>query len=381
MSYAAAPFTDAQRLEDAAGQLADAIIPPGSRMPIPVGGPTFELLTTAKATFRLALPGAGGTSGPLVERPNVGLDFNNPAKGLPGGIYDQITMPLNDFQPVFDTLFTDQRRDGANTLMLGEIDITLGDTALQPIPFVGRLNDMVGELFGYAEAELPAAEYPDLVGVRAGLTNVTESPVRIDSLAAVLHRTGDLSTETAAVLQSLARQPLAFPITLGPGERVELLATPAAPMAGAGPCDAVFDLGRVVALPDPEKVLDAIIDTHVAGVRPQKVQVKLRRAVFANADPQYGALLAVSVHIVGHGQYGEDIDFDLTAQMPNPPDEPPSDDILVKNVLLYTPIRTVLLEQAAPWSFDYQVTLRWAKADIAGEKGTCTGTVVWPKTS
>jgi len=87
---------------------------------------------------------------------------------------------MDNFLPVFDALCADQRRDGANTLLLGEVAVALGDTPLPPIPFVGRLNDLVGELFGYAEDELPSAEHPDLLGARATFSNTIESPVRID---------------------------------------------------------------------------------------------------------------------------------------------------------------------------------------------------------
>jgi hypothetical protein len=378
MSYAAAPYTDAARLADAARQLADAI-PPGTRLPDGVRGPTFELLATAKATFRLALPQPGGAGGPLVERPNVGLDLNNPAKGLPGGIFDSFTLTMDDFLPVFDALCADQRRDGANTLLLGQVDVALGDTPLPPIPFVARLNDLVGELFGYAEDELPSADRPDLLGARSTFTNAIESPVRIERLNATLHRSNDLSTEARAVIRDEALQPLSLPITLAPGAQLRLVVTPESTIGGAGPLDAVFDLLGCAAVPDPALVLDTILGDAVTASRAMPVEVKLPRAVFGNQSDPGGALYAVSVRFAGRGQFGEDLDVDFAADTADQPTGSTTSSIITRIATLYMPARAFLLRQPEAWSYGYSVTLRRTGGTVAGESGTRTGTSYWPK--
>src|SRR6266511_4067843 len=378
MTYAAAPFTDAKRLEDAARQL-NSDIPPGTHFPEGVNGPRFVPLTTVKATFRLALPGAAGADGPLVERPNVGLDFNNPARGLPGGIYDTITMPLQTFQPIYDALCSSADSNPAHSVFWGEVDVTLGDTPQLPIPFVARLNDLVGELFSYEEAELPAPEFPELIGVRSRLTNVIESPVRIKELPATLHRSGDLTSETRAVLRDPNRQPIQLPITLAPGESLGLLVTPEVALVGDGPCDAVFDLAAAEVLPDPEKVLDAIVDPNVPMTQTLPVAIKVLRAMFGRTSDPGGALYAVSVRFPGRGQYGEDLDVDLTAGTLDDESKTTTSEIITKTVMLYMPARGFLRHHSDPWSYGYSVTLRRAQGDVAGESGTRTGTSFWPK--
>jgi hypothetical protein len=344
-----------------------------------VRGPTFELLATAKATFRLALPQAGGAGGPLVERPNVGLDLNNPAKGLPGGIYDSFTVTMDDFLPVFDALCADQRRDGANTLLLGQVDVTLGDTPLPPIPFVGRLNDLVGELFSYAEDELPSAERPDLLGARVIFTNRIESPVRIERLAATLHRSNDLSTEVRATIRDEALQPLSLPIVLAPGAQLCLIVTPEGQLGGAGPLDAVFDLSGAAAQPDPALVLDTILGDGVSASRAMPVEVKLPRAVFGNPNDPGGALYAVSVQFAGRGHFGEDLDIDFAADTPDQPTGSTSSSIITRVAPLYMPARAFLLRQPEAWVYSYSVTLRRTGGTVAGESGSRTGTSYWPK--
>jgi hypothetical protein len=378
MTYAAAPFTDAKRLEDAARQLSSDI-PPGTHFPEAVTGPRFVPLTTVKATFRLALPGSTGTDGPLVERPNVGLDFNNPARGLPGGIYDTITMPLEAFLPIYDALCSSADSNPAHSVFWGEVSVTLGDTPQLPIPFVARLNDLVGEVFSYEEAELPAPEYPDLVGVRSRLANVIESSVRLKDLPVTLHRTGDLTSETRAVLRDPERQPIQLPITLAPGESLKLLVMPEVALAGDGPCDAVFDLAAVEVLPDREKVLDAIVDPNVPMTQMMPVAIKVLRAMFGKTTDAGGALHAVSVKFPGRGQYGEDLDVDLTAGTLDEESNTTTSEIITKTVMLYMPARGFLLRQSDPWSYGYNVTLRRAQGDIAGESGTRSGTSFWPK--
>jgi hypothetical protein len=377
MTYAAAPFTDAKRLEDAARQLSSDI-PPGTHFPEGVTGPRFVPLTTVKATFRLALPGSAGTDGPLVERPNVGLDFNNPARGLPGGIYDTITMPLQAFLAIYDALCSGADGNPAHSVFWGEVDITLADTPQLPIPFVARLNDLVGEVFSYEEAELPAPEYPDLVGVRSRLTNVIESPVRIKDLPVTLHRTGDLTSEARALLRDPERQPIQLPITLAPGESLKLLVMPEVTLAGDGACDAVFDLAAAEVLPDREKVLDAIVDPNVPMTQIMPVAIKVLRAMFGKSTDA-GALHAVSVQFPGRGQYGEDLDVDLTAGTLDEESKTTTSEIITKTVMLYMPARGFLLRQSDPWSYGYSVTLRRAQGDVAGESGTRSGTSFWPK--
>ena len=206
-----------------------------------------------------------------------------------------------------------------------------------------------------------------------------ESPVRIDQLPATLHRSGNLASETRAVLTDPARQPIQLPITLAPGESLKLVVTPETVLPGDGPCDALFSFDAVAALPDPEKVLDAIVDPNVPMSQVQPVAIKVPRGVFGHAADSGGALYAVSVHFPGRGEYGQDVDFDITASTNDEESNTTTSEIITKTVPLYMPARGFLLHQSDAWNYAYGVTLRRAGGDVAGESGTRSGTSFWPK--
>ncbi len=235
LEYVAAPVTDTQRLQATAAELKRRL-PELSAEDRVI---EFEPLLYDSARLFMNLP--RGDAGPqLQERGGATIDLRS-------SILDAVTLPMRDFQGVFDALF------GASAVVFqGEVVVELdrsGTIPAERIPVVCRLDDLDGDVFDVSQA-------PDAStgGVKATLRNVIESPVEIRGLAARLVR--DQMAVDAAV-RGLVFDPA--PV-VKPGDSTTCDVVPLTPLGGSGSANAMFDLGQVKVQPDTQAVWDAVVD-------------------------------------------------------------------------------------------------------------------------
>ena len=259
LDYIALPFVDSDRLEAAFEELKKKITDP----PRPgVNGPTFEPLLNApdKTELRLAIPRANATTGPFHEREGAMVDLRS-------GIHDSLSLTMRQFQSVFDALF-----GGSDILLNGTVVTNLGADQ-ETIPFVARMDDLIGELFDYAE--FPGDESG---GLKVKLQNAIESPVRINSLRSEIRRGKVTAPGQIQKLVSLSAEQL--PVEIKPGEELRLLLVPSTPLPEEGALHAVFDLSGVKVLPDKEAVWNAILDPSAPSDYIRQIKVKTFKQKF-----------------------------------------------------------------------------------------------------
>ena len=148
-----------------------------------------------------------GEAGPQrEEREGAKIDLRT-------GILDAITLPMKDFQGLFDALFGDSAVVFQGEVVV-EIDSGQGIPA-EKIPVICRLADLIGDIFDVeVEQDVPSS------GVRATLRNRIESPAEMRGLTAVLAR-GDAHAE--GVIAGLS---FVAPIVVRPGEAVNCQVAP-----------------------------------------------------------------------------------------------------------------------------------------------------------
>jgi len=144
---------------------------------------------------------------------------------------------------------------GAAVLFQGQIEVSLGNVP-ETIPFIGRMNDMAGELFDYTKAPDEASR-----GLQVVLRQAIESPVKIKNLAVDLSR-GEQAVpghiQNISAITSTGKKE-SLPLELGPNEEMSFLVVPSAPVPGSDPLDAVFDLDEVEVMPDLQEILKKIV--------------------------------------------------------------------------------------------------------------------------
>lgn len=299
LELVAVPELDPDRLTAAAGELARHLPEDDQDEP-----PVFEPLQPQSAVLRLFLPRrSGGEAGTAVERPDALVD-------LDAGIHDLVTLPLGDFQAVWDALF-----GGSAVLMRGEVEVTLeeqgeaadgedGDGATtrrtERIPFLARLDDLEGDLVtAQVEPALTGTDASDTVSL--ALTNAIESPLEITRLPVVLRRDG---AETASHLKTITVERMEpeegaggatgdsgdagdtrLPVTLQPGDTATFHLTPAEALPGEGTPEALFSIDDLRVLPDKEAIWDAVLDPSTPAEYEQPLEVRALESWFEAEDP------------------------------------------------------------------------------------------------
>jgi hypothetical protein len=247
LEYIALAFVDPNRLIAAAKSLT---LPPNITLPPNVTGPQLEpLLVGPNAIkFNITLPSAATPSGAT----RVDLQ----------GIVDQQTMSLQDFRSVYDALF-----GGSIVLFQGNVMVNLGNDQNkqeEQIPFIARMNDLLGEIFDYKEAPDTASN-----GLQVTLQNAIESPIKINRLEATLQRG---QAPVPGLIQGLN---LSTPLTLQLKETKAFVVAPSAQINGTAPLQAEFDLSGVEVLPDKDAiwkvVLASILPTYAKSIHVQTV--------------------------------------------------------------------------------------------------------------
>jgi hypothetical protein len=261
LEYVAAPFVDAERLEAAAAEMKSKL-PELAESDRPI---EFEPLLCDATQFFLTVP--RGESGPQrEERKGAKIDLRT-------GILDAVTLPMSDFQGLFDALF------GASAVLFqGEVVVDIDSAQgvpIEKVPVICRLTDLVGDIFDIEIAQDAAS-----AGVRATLRNAIESPLEMRGLRAVLTRgnakvdgvIGGLSFETHLVVPS--------------GEAVNCQVTPAVTLSGSGDVAVEFNFDQVIVRPNSEAVWEAIVDQTRLPEFNRTIKVKTIKQTFEPRSDQ-----------------------------------------------------------------------------------------------
>jgi hypothetical protein len=308
LEYVAVPFVDAERLATAASNLIRHVPEP---LTGGVDGPVFRPFLADTLRYKVVLPRA---------------DVSEPTQGeylvdLRSGIHHRLTLPVQDFQAVFEAMF-----GGSAVLFRGQVDVDLNEGAnarIPPIPFIGRLHDLVGELFDYEESPEEASG-----GLKITLRNAIESPVNIVNLTIELWR-GE-----ARVLGQMQGLDLTSPVELSPGAAIGFVVVPTSPLPGEGPLTAVFNLQEVEVRPDPQALWNAILDPTVPAEYTKTIVVRTFPEIFTEHQ----------IEVI-------EVDFErgntveLTAAAPN------------AEATLRFPISDIILRQASEGTYSYRLTV------------------------
>ena len=237
LDYVAVPQVDPRRLAGTAAQLRDTI---RTEIPAGVTAPVYEPLPVGSEhiDFSLMLPRAVGSGSARELQTDASIDLRSAISG-------SITSSLTAFQSIFDSLLS---TSATAVVFQGTLEIDLGGPSPESIPFVGRLDDLVGE-------PLAVSFQPTAGAIAAQLQNAVESPLRVLGLEAAIDYPA--TTTTATVLPA---EPL--PLDLIPGAVLEATITPVAPPA-ADPVKVRVDQRQVKTLPDRAAVWDLILDRSI----------------------------------------------------------------------------------------------------------------------
>ena len=269
LEYVAGPYFDEQRLEAAATEMK-------RKLPELAGSDLeFEPLLCDATRLFLTLP--RGEAGPQhEERKGAKIDLRT-------GILDAITLPMKDFQGLFDALFGDSAVVFQGEVVV-EIDSGQGIPA-EKVPVICRLADLIGDIFDVeVEQDMPTS------GVRATLRNGIESPAEMRGLMAGLTRDGMHAVGAIAGLSFEA------PIIVRPGEAVTCQVTPATALGGSGEVAVLFNFDRVSVQPDAEAVWEAVVDQTRLPEFTRTIKVKTIKQTFEpRPDQPSDPVLAVVV--------------------------------------------------------------------------------------
>jgi hypothetical protein len=255
LEYVSEPYFDSERLQAAAEELK-------RKLPELAGSDReieFEPLLCDTTHLFLTLP--RGEAGPQRE------ERKTATINLRTGILDAITLPMRDFQGLFDALFGDSA-----VVFQGEVVIEIDagqNIPTEKVPVICRLADLVGDIFDVDFQQDPVSN-----GVRATLRNAIESPTEIRSLKAILTRGG---TEADGVIAGLSFE---APVGVRPGEALNCQVTPATALGGSGDVAVLFDFDQVVVKPDSEAVWATVVDQTRLPEFTRTIKVKTIKQTF-----------------------------------------------------------------------------------------------------
>ena len=315
LEYVAVPVVDEDRLEAAAGELKRKL-PELADETRPI---EFEPLLCDATKLFLTLP--RGDAGPqLQERTGVTVDLRT-------GILDAVTLPMTDFQAVFDALF------GASAVLFqGEALVELdrdGSIPSERVPVNCRLDDLVGDVF-----DMTAAPDAAIGGMKVTLKNAIESPLVMKSLKAALLR-GD------STLEATVRGPsFDTPLVLEPDTSLDCEVVPNVPIDGAGDLTVVFDLDQVTAQPNAQAVWDAVVDKTRMPEITRTIKVKTIKQTF---DPSAGNAPDPIVALVVDFKRGDSVELNA--------------DVLEADTKVRLPLEDFVIRKLGSGEYRYRVTV------------------------
>jgi hypothetical protein len=313
VEYFALPSVDRDRLAAAVA---------GLRQFVPSGGgePSLELLLSNQVKFKLGLSRADDPAVIFAERPEALVSLRD-------GIHHSLSFSIQQFQSVFDAFFSD-----TSTLFQGQVLVSLGEdnaTEVPPIPFIARMDDLVGDLFAGSSAPGATAD-----SLQVTLRNAIESPVTVRGLGASLGRGGT---------QVPARVELTMPANVAPGASVTVGLTPSSPLPGSGAPEPVFDLSAVDVKPDREAIWGTVLKQTARPDYIVTVRVRTVRELF---DPPADHSLPPIGLIVVELKIGDErsVTVELTL------------DQLQGEARLHRSLKDFVLGKADDGSYSYRVT-------------------------
>ncbi|MEP7337646.1 MAG: hypothetical protein ABI977_07855 [Acidobacteriota bacterium] len=267
LDYTAFRYDDDERLEDAARKLCAKpnCLPAGVE-------PVFVPLAveTGRATLQLGLPRASA----FQPRPGASVSTQL-------GLKDVLTdLSWEDFQSLWEALAD---TTGAAVLFQGQVEIKLPEVTEQ-VPFIARLNDLVGDHFviQIAAGQIAAGQGDGQLMVT--LRNDIESPLTINLTPIKLTCNNVVVPFTLQSVSATtsAGAATAWPITLQPGETAQLSLTTATALPDGGVLDVICDHEAFAVTPDWERITECISP----GLKPESkraITVRAFRELFSDA--------------------------------------------------------------------------------------------------
>lgn len=271
IEFVATPFVDPARLDAARRELAKFVsTSPGgpalaaadsgidaSTLATTAAQLRFEPLPVQRARLFLALPRAGVTSSGFVERPDAQINVDS-------ALFCAETMPLADFQAVYDALF-----GGSLTLMRGEVRVELGGDLQHAIPFVARFDRMNGDL-----VDVRLGADPDPQARSVTLVNAIESAIELNVITAQFQ--GALRT-IPADLTGLAA---GAATRVEPGAALALRMTAREPLPPDQAFEPTLRLVDATVKPEAGQVWQAVFDATTSPDLGRTIRVKGFAAMF-----------------------------------------------------------------------------------------------------
>jgi len=324
IAYLAVAVTDPLRLLDSKERLRSILGTDG-------GEPAFEPIRPQALAFKLGLPRPQSTAVTFVVQPDALLSMSS--------LRHSTELPIDSFQAVFEALFTQ-----SSLIFQGQIEVTLGDEVVPPIPFQARISDLAGD-------PVICTMTPNGGSLAVTLRNVIESGVRIHDLAVTLL---DGATRLPAVVDGLA-----LPADVAAAQQIAFSVRPASGTIPAGAA-AEFDFRQVEVLPDRPAVFDAVVDTSIAPEYLRNIRVRTVREVFQGEDPKV-TLIRVNLQRAESAV----VSVDLT------------EDHLEDVARLPAPLRDYILGRADRGEFQYHVVvIRGGMRTISSTKTATTDLII-----
>jgi hypothetical protein len=205
--------------------------------------------------LKLSYPGAGVSGGPFQARPAA-------AVCLRSGVTDTLTMPLPQFQALYDSLFS-----AGGVTVTGIVSFQMGDVG-EEVPFTLRLSDTAEPHVGWIQQ-----------GTALHVTNEIESPLLLDGVRAFVNDAG-------------AHKIVMVPAPASP-LRLDVAASATFPVGTGQVID--IDLVNARAEVDRDLLFHLILDPTTSSVYLRPLTVKTFPAIFkpppANPDDQIIAIV------------------------------------------------------------------------------------------
>ena len=325
IAYLAVAVTDPQRLRAAKERLR-------SVLDSEAGEPLFEPIRPQALVFKLGLPRPQSTAVAFVVQPDALVSMSS--------VRHSTEQPIESFQAVFESLFTQ-----SSLIFQGQIEVTLGEEVVPPIPFQARINDLAGD-------PVICTVSRDGASMPVVLRNVIESGVRIHELVVTLL---DGPARLPATVEGLS-----LPIDVAASQQIAFSVRPAAGTTPSAASAAEFDFRQVEVLPDRPAVFDAVVDTSIAPEYLRNIRVRTVREVFQGEDPKV-TLIRVNLQRAESAV----VSVDLT--------EDHLDDV----ARLRAPLRDYILGRADRGEFQYHVVvIRGGMRTISSIKTATTDLII-----
>ena len=315
LEFHASPVVDPGRLEAALPVLAEQARARGATAPVRV-----DIVPEAQPLLRLALPRGGVPTGELTERPGAEID-------LELGLWHAETLTLEDFRVVYGALF------GSSLSMLrGEVRVGFGGGAPEDVPLELRLDRTEGALLAVDLGQVTTER------VAARVTNVIESPLRIDSLTAL--------AMIDKQLLRLRAEGVSPPQRLAPGEGCDVTLVPEAPLPSTAVETVVLSESGVAVEPDKAAIWSLVRDSSTDPPISRTVDVHAVLQMFTSPDRPGDRVIAFVVKI----EHGDSVTL--------------TEDKLSATATVRTPLEPLLTDRPAP-PLRYRTETWWQSGPVA----------------